>query len=341
MRPERVFLDLLTPLGAAATIEDGLALTLRRLLVRTDTVAGALAFRPPSAGLAANGPRRSRRRLPGDAAAGSPIVVTAWARPVPQSVKAWLAAKVATPLPGLRVATATPPARRSGGGWRILSAPLGGSADAVGQLVLLGRGRRLTRHTLPGAFPRELGSAIAQVWRLHQRTLRLTVLNGITALLVSSESVDQVLRGFAEGLARLVRFDSITLAIVDGERAEIEIVDVLGRITPGVPVRDARVPLAQTLLADMLAKGQPVIADDLASPTVPAASRASFSARGYRSAMLVPLISHGGAIGAVTLASHGAGAFSAADVDVVAELARPLASALEQRRLLEEGDRRA
>jgi two-component system, NtrC family, sensor kinase len=340
MKIGRLFPDLLTPLGAAASIEDGLTLTLKRLLALTDAVAGALAFRPPSDEPAADGLRRSRRRPPGGAGE-NPIVVTAGARPVPRSVRAWLATKAVTPSPGLRVATVTPPDGPRGGRWRILSAPLGAPHEGLGQLVLLGRARRLTRTMLPGAFPRELGSAIAQVWRLHQRTLRITVLNEITALLVSSGSVDEVLRGFAEGLGRLVRFDSITLALVDAERAEIEITDVLGRITPGAPARDTRVPLAQTLLADMLAKGQPVTADDLSSPTVPAASRASFSARGYRSAMLVPLISHGGAIGAVTLASHRAAAFTPADVDVVAELARPLASAVEQRRLLAESHRRA
>src|SRR5439155_3277851 len=47
-----------------------------------------------------------------------------------------------------------------------------------------------------------------------------------------------------------------------------------------------------------------------------------------------------GVFGAVTLAAARPGAFDAADTDVLAELARPLASAIEQRRLNEEGRRR-
>ena len=91
MKIGRVFPDLLTPLGAAASIEDGLTLTLKRLLALTDAVAGALAFRPPSDEPAADGLRRSRRRPPGGQAGENPIVVTACARRVPRRVRAWRA----------------------------------------------------------------------------------------------------------------------------------------------------------------------------------------------------------------------------------------------------------
>src|SRR6266571_2485005 len=54
----------------------------------------------------------------------------------------------------------------------------------------------------------------------------------------------------------------------------------------------------------------------------------------------MPLASAGGVLGAVTLASARPGAFDDEDVEIVGELARPLASAIELRRLLEEGQRR-
>src|SRR5436305_748069 len=87
--------------------------------------------------------------------------------------------------------------------------------------------------------------------------------------------------------------------------------------------------------------GRPVRVDDLAAASVPAASRATLGARGWRSAALVPLVTQGGVFGAVSLVAARPGAFDDDDVESAAELAQPLASAIEQRRLLDESRRRA
>src|SRR5436190_1140215 len=80
--------------------------------------------------------------------------------------------------------------------------------------------------------------------------------------------------------------------------------------------------------------------DDVRDERVPGVSRRVFAERGYRAVTLVPLLSAGGVFGAVTLTSARVGAFDAEDVEIVGELARPLASAIELRRLLTEGHRR-
>src|SRR2546428_3121771 len=99
-------------------------------------------------------------------------------------------------------------------------------------------------------------------------------------------------------------------------------------------------PLAGTLLAELLTRGAPLRVDDVRDGDVPEASRRIFAERGYRAVALVPLASAGGVLGAVTLASARPGAFDDEDVEIVGELARPLASAIELRRLIEEGQRR-
>jgi signal transduction histidine kinase/GAF domain-containing protein len=207
--------------------------------------------------------------------------------------------------------------------------------------VLVGRPAALGRATLPATLGRELGAAIEQGWRLQQRTLRITVHNELTRRLVSVDALDDVLSTFAEGLARLVAFDSLAVALLDPERPEFEIVDVLGRSVRGVPLRDSRMALDRTLLAQVVASAAPVRVDDLAAPAVPEVSRQVLTGRGFASALLVPLVSRGGVFGAVTLAARRRAAFDDADVEVAADLARPLASALEQRRLLDESRRRA
>jgi GAF domain-containing protein/nitrogen-specific signal transduction histidine kinase len=310
-----VFPDLLTPLGAAASIEDGLARTLRRLVTLTGAVAGVLVVRPP-------------RKFP--------IVVTASARPLSPSLRAFLARLMASPVGAAKHRRITAPDGRRG---TVLRVPLGPPSAAIGELLLLARGA--SRLALPAGFPREFGTAIQQVWRLHQRTLRMSVLNSLTNLLVSGDSLDDMLGGFAEGLARLVAFDALSVALTDTERGEAELIDVLARSVPGVPRGDARVPIAGTLLAELLRKAAPIAIVDVEGPGVPAASRMAFAGRGYRSVLMAPLVAGGGVIGAVTLASPRRGVFDDEDTEVVAELARPLASAVEQRRLLDERRRRA
>jgi GAF domain-containing protein/signal transduction histidine kinase len=315
MKIGRVFPDLLTPLGAADSIEDGLSRTLRRLVALTGARAAALAFRP------------ERER---------PIVVTSAVKP--PALRDWLVARLERRVSGVRVRTMTPPGLRTG---TVLSAALGAPRRPVGQLVLFADGSRLGRHTLPAGFPREFGTAIEQMWRLHRRTLRIGVLNDLMSRLVSSESLDDVLRGFVDGLARLVSFDSVAVSLVDRERSELEVLDVLGRATPGAPVRDVRQPIADTFIAELLPSPRALRVDDITTGEAPNASRALFTALGYRSALVVPLVAARGMLGAVTLAARQPRVFDDVDVDVVTELARPLTSAVEHRRLVDESRRRA
>src|SRR2546427_6118504 len=312
----RAFPDLLTPLSSAASVEEGLAQTLGRLVELTGAAAGALVFTPPHE---------------------APIVVTAGGRRLPTELGAWWRAEVQTPAGGWRLVRVAPP------GWPrgvvvALRTPLGAPGRRVGALLLLGRA--LTRGTLAPGFPQELGVGLGHVWRLHRRRLRTSALNELTRLLVSTYSLEDVFRAFAEGAARLVVFDSVAVSLLDSERGEFEVVDIIARSMPLRVRRDARMPLAGTLLAELLTRGAPLRVDDVRDGDVPEASRRIFAERGYRAVALVPLASAGGVLGAVTLASARPGAFDDEDVEIVGELARPLASAIELRRLIEEGQRR-
>jgi two-component system NtrC family sensor kinase len=310
----RVFPDLLTPLGAASSIEEGLEHTLRRLVELIGARAGALAFRP------------QRERA---------VVVTSGVRA--PALREWLVARADHRVAGVHLARVRPPGLKAA---TVLTAALGPPRRPIGQLVLLAGGRRLGRQTLPAGFPREFGSALEQVWRLHRRTLRISVLNDLMNRLVSSDSLDEVLRGFVEGLGRLVAFDSVAVSLIDRERGELQVIDVIGRMMPGAPTGDTRLPVAGTLVAEVLAKPRPLRIDDIAAGDAPAATRRVFATLGYRAALVVPLVAGGGTFGAVTLASREAGAFDETDAEVVAELARPLASAVEHRRLFDESRRR-
>ena len=325
MKIAHVVADLLTSLSTATSVQSGLDLALRRLLRLSGADAGALEFDPPR---------------------GEPIVVVAGGpRGLSDELEAVLLSAMSPrgDATGRRARGAAASARgaRSPAGAMVRRIALGPTRRPVGRLVLIGPARRLGRLAVPPEFGRELGAAIEPVWRLQQRTLRMTVLNEITRLLVSSDSLDDVLGRFADGLARLVRFDALAVALLDRERGEFEVLDVLGRSAPRVAPRDVRMALDHTLLAQLVAGAEPIRVDDVSAAAVPEVSRRLLAERGYGSALLVPLVNRDGVFGSVTLAARQRSAFDDTDVEVAAELARPLASAIEQRRLLDESRRRA
>src|SRR2546430_6516700 len=92
----RAFPDLLTPLSSAASVEEGLAQTLDRLVERTGAAAGALVFTPPHE---------------------APIVVTAGGRRPPAELRAGVRAEGQTPAGGGGAPPRAPPrpARRGAG----------------------------------------------------------------------------------------------------------------------------------------------------------------------------------------------------------------------------------
>ena len=147
-------------------------------------------------------------------------------------------------------------------------------------------------------------------------------------------------RAFAEGAARLVQFDSIGVSLLDPERGEFDVLDLPARSIERAPRRDTTMRLAGTLLQRVVDTAAPVLIEDVARADVPPASREAFGSRGYRAALLVPLASRGRVFGAVTVAAREPGRFDVGDVQVLLELSGPLASAIEQRHLLDESRRR-
>src|SRR3989449_6762421 len=167
------FPALLTSLGAGASLEEGLARMLRRLVALTGAAGGALVFNPPHA---------------------KPIAATAGPRTLTRDLLAGASTR------------------------HVLQIPPAAPPRPVGRRSRLARPRALKRTALPPGFGRELGAAIEQVWGLQRRTLRTTMLTEITRLLGSSDSLDEVLSAFAEGLARLVDFDSVAALLLDADR---------------------------------------------------------------------------------------------------------------------------
>jgi two-component system NtrC family sensor kinase len=318
MKIGRLFPDLLATLGRASSPEVGVARGIKRLVALTGASAGRLTF--------SGGP-------------GPSIDLLAGARPG-SALAVWLHERDATPPRRIRIETLRepPPGWKGPGRPLLLSAALGPPAHPLGALLLLGR--QFRRGALPSSFPLEFGLALEQVWRLHWRTLRLTVLNEVTQLTAGAHALEQVYEAVALALARLVRFDLLSVTLLDTEREEFQVVSITR--SAGAPeITTERIPPADTLALWVLERRASRRVDDLDDPAMPPGSRKLLSRRGLRSAMLAPLVSQGLVIGTLNVAHRDARAFTDADLEALGEVARPLASAIEHARLHAETAERA
>jgi PAS domain S-box-containing protein len=322
MKIGRLFPDLLATLGGATSSEAGFARTLRQLVILSGARAGGLRFEP------------------GD---GAPVDVIAGTRGG-SALHRWIRARLERAAPGVRLKKAggAPPGFK-GRDLTVLTAALGDQARPVGRLVLIGPGgaRGLNRETLPPSFPREFGHALEHVWRLYQRTIRLEVINQVTALTATTLSLARIYEGVAETVARVIRFDALGVTLLDRERGEFQVLDVAAR-TALPEVFDFRVPIADTLTGWVASQQAPRRVDDAATDaSIPAVSRELMARRRFRSAVLAPLLSQGRVIGTLNVTHREPAAFTDADVEVLVEVARPLAAAIEHSRLHMETVRRA
>jgi signal transduction histidine kinase len=309
--------ELLATISSAPSVTEGLRGTLRRLVVLTGSTAGALALQP-------------RYQAP---------VVVAGGKSAPVPLQRWLTTVTETPARGARLTRVVPPGASRSRTAALLRMPLDAAGRRVGEVVLLGRVGKLTAAALPSDLAGELGAAIERRCERDRLARRGSVVNGLTALLASPHTLDQVFTAFADGAAKLVRFDSIGVSLLDADRGEFESFD-LGVRAPREPARGTWTPLAGTLLERVVTTGRAVRVDDLERDPTSDPGRRALAERGYRAATLVPL-SSGTVFGAVTVATASPGALDDADLDVIAELARLLALGIERWRLADESRRRA
>ena len=164
---------------------------------------------------------------------------------------------------------------------------------------------------------------MAQVWQLHQRTRRLEVVNEVTALAGSALDLPGVYQAMARAVARLIRFTALGVGLLDPERHELRLFDIV--MSPDdhgdQELRDGRLPSAGSIAQWVAEQRAPIRIDDLSDPRLPPVSRERFRRRGFQSAILAPLITQGEAIGSLFVGHSAPRAFSAEDVEILSEVA--------------------
>ncbi len=149
--------------------------------------------------------------------------------------------------------------------------------------------------------------------------------------LSSSLDLDAAFEAFIRELRGLVPFDR--MAIVLEEAGAARVMAVAGVGAEVVLSRGSRQPVGETLLADVLRKGQTVYREDMVDARYP--EEREFVELGLRCRIAAPLLQGPKAIGMISLVRSEASAFKSQELELVGLLGRLVASAVQNIRAYE------
>lgn len=206
-----------------------------------------------------------------------------------------------------------------------ISTSLAPVRDAEGQVMaVIGMTRDLTER-------KEAEEAI------RQYSQRLETLHEIDQAILAAGSPAEIARATLQRVQDLVPSIRASVSVFDFKANEARVLAVSGQTSVGT---DTRTPLDMHWI-DQLRRGQVFIVEDFLTIPEPSEIVEALLAEGVRSYINVPMISSGELLGALNLGGAYPGAFSDEQVEVVREVAGPLAIAIRQARLHEQVQRHA
>jgi len=185
---------------------------------------------------------------------------------------------------------------------------------------------------MAGRLEQAAGEAQQQMATVRRQADELALLHDVSRAINRRLDLDQTLAAFARETAALIAYDRFSVALIeeDGEHFAVQFVfpeSGASEFAPGT-----RHVLADLADAEALATGRPIVRRDLAAS--PACAVDEFLAGiAMRALMIVPLVSEGKTIGSVNLASRDVNAFRPEDQERMANLAEPVAVAIQHSHL--------
>ena len=169
---------------------------------------------------------------------------------------------------------------------------------------------------------------------LRRRVEQMTTLQRVSALVASSLDVGQVMDSIVTSLAELGRADMSAIYAYDAGREEFRI--VASRGLSRTYREHVRIPMGQGIVSLAVKTGEPVIVDDAQTDPRLAAPSDDIRREGYRSLLVMPLLTRSGPLGAACLYTMEPGRFATPDAQLLSAFANEAAIALENARLYEE-----
>lgn len=167
----------------------------------------------------------------------------------------------------------------------------------------------------------------------HQATLdqveQLESLNEMLVTLGRTKDVGLAFQGLARRVGRLVSCDRLGLAVLNENGHEVQ--TYLSRVSEPERRRRPRPEVAyrleRSLFGQVMRSCEPVIIDDFGTQGLDFIDMTDLASQGFRSAIVLPLMSRNRAIGTLTAISRAPGAFTAAHRDAMQPMAEVLAFA--------------
>lgn len=167
----------------------------------------------------------------------------------------------------------------------------------------------------------------------HQATLdqveQLEALNEMLVTLGRTKDVGLAFQGLARRVGRLVRCDRLGLAVLDANGQEVQ--TYLSRVSEPERRRRPRPEVAyrleRSLFGQVMRSCEPIVVDDFGTQALDFVDMSDLASQGFRSAIVLPLMSRNRSIGTLTAISRTPGAFTAAHRDAMQPMAEVLAFA--------------
>lgn len=172
---------------------------------------------------------------------------------------------------------------------------------------------------------------------LRRSAERLATLHAIDLAILSGHTTKRLAADTAGTIRRMVGADRVSFVVIDEEKGEVRYVGV-SQVAPLGPEEGAVVPIVDGRL--IFSGRDPTYIPDVSKVPDPAASLSAAPGLGIRSVLSGPLRAEDRVIGALSVSSTRADAFSADDIEVIREVADQLAIALEQAALRERLEQR-
>ncbi|MGH7356740.1 MAG: GAF domain-containing protein [Candidatus Rokuibacteriota bacterium] len=226
---------------------------------------------------------------------------------------------------------------------RVARVVLGDPARPVGELRLVGRGRR---PTLPAGLGRELGGVLVETWRLHRRladegrrrTDELSALYATSQLITARLDLAAVLDRIARSVSPLIGATGCGIGLLDAEGAVL--VNAAAHGFKSEEWRTLSMPVGEGIMGRCAASGVAIRVDDVR--TDPRSARRDVDEReGIRSMLCVPLRVGGTLLGVISAFSARPSVFAAHHQQVLEAFGEQAGIAVQNARLFEESVRHA
>ncbi|MFQ6027483.1 MAG: GAF domain-containing protein, partial [Dehalococcoidia bacterium] len=211
-----------------------------------------------------------------------------------------------------------------------IAVPLSSKGQVIGVMILKSKQAGAydpQKQAILERLANQIAPAVENAQLYDQAKSEMAVVDEVARIVTSTLDINQVYDQFAEEVKKLVDFDRLSIVVLNGEGDSFTVKHAHGREVSLSQAGDV-VPVANTMIEDVVNYGQTLIRRDLADGPMCRIGRKNLEL-GLRSIMIVPLVGGGTIFGAMGLLSRQIDAYGPRDQAILERLANHIAPAIE------------